>query len=415
MLVRLSTLALAASLLSTSPSPVTGLSAADIPSDTPISALLTSAQSHLSRGETNDALVYYDAAIARDPNNYLTLFKRATTYLSMGRTTQATEDFNKVLEIKPGFEGAHAQLGRIKARGGDWDGAKQQYLLARRDDDLAALEEAKGASTLADAAAKSGKWEECAAQAGEAILVASRSLPLRQLRARCNFESGHAVRGIADLQHVLQMKPGDTSPHVKISAIMFYALGDTQEGMAAIRKCLHSDPESKLCKKLLKQEKAIDKALQRITKALEKNQPTTAVRQLVPTSDDDGLIKEVKDQVKLLREDGTIPSAVNDVLVARLVGMACQAYYEVSLALLITHLLAADSTGSPGVRKPRNTAVNHSLSMRIPFTPFFTRARLNLTRKNSTPLSIASRRPRKPRPKANVAWQTNFCATLKLL
>jgi len=328
MLVRLSTLALAASFLSTAPSLVAGLSAADIPADTPISTLLASAQTHLSRGETNDALVYYDAAIARDPNNYLTLFKRATTYLSLGRTSQATEDFEKVLTIKPGFEGAHAQLGRIKARGGDWDGAKKQYLLARKDEDLATLEVAKGAALLAETAAKQAKWEECANQVGEAILVASRSLPLRELRARCNFESGHAVRGIADLQHVLQMRPGDTAPHVRISAITFYGLGDLQEGMAAIRKCLHSDPDSKVCKKLLKQEKSVEKAFQRVSKALEKNQPTTAARQLVPTGEDQGLIKEVRDQVRVLREDGTIPPAVDDVLVARLVAMACQAYYE---------------------------------------------------------------------------------------
>ena len=328
MLVRLSALALAASFLSTSPSLVAGLSPTDIPSDTPISALLTSAQTHLSRGETNDALVYYDAAIARDPNNYLTLFKRATTYLSLGRTSQATDDFNRVLTIKPGFEGAHAQLGRIRARGGDWDGAKKQYILARKDEELAALEEAKGAALLAEAAAKSGNWEECANQAGEAILVASRSLPLREMRARCNFESGHAVRGIADLQHILQMRPGDTSPHVKISAVQFYGLGDVEEGMKAIRKCLHSDPDSKVCKKLLRQEKNVDKALQKIVKALDKNQPTTAVRQLVPTGEDEGLIKEVKDQVKALREDGTIPPSVSDALVSRLVSMACQAYYE---------------------------------------------------------------------------------------
>jgi len=333
MLVRLSALALAASFFSTSPSLVAGLSPTDIPSDTPISALLTSAQTHLSRGETNDALVYYDAAIARDPNNYLTLFKRATTYLSLGRTTQATEDFNRVLTIKPGFEGAHAQLGRIRARGGDWDGAKKQYILARKDEELAALEEAKGAALLAEAASKSGNWEECANQAGEAILVASRSLPLRELRARCNFESGHAVRGIADLQHILQMRPGDTSPHVKISAVQFYGLGDVEEGMKAIRKCLHSDPDSKVCKKLLRQEKGVEKALQKIAKALDKNQPTTAARQLVPTGEDEGLIKEVKDQVKALREDGTIPPSVSDALVSRLVSMACQAYYEVSVSV----------------------------------------------------------------------------------
>ncbi|KAK4237218.1 hypothetical protein C8A03DRAFT_44903 [Achaetomium macrosporum] len=327
MLVSLSTLALAASILSTQ-SLVTALSPSDIPADLPVSRLLDSAQSHLSKGETGDALVYYDAAIARDPSNYLTFFKRATTYLSMGRTSQATDDFEKALKLKPGFEGAHIQLGKLRARSGDWDGAKQHFRKAKKTEEIASLEEAKGAATLAEAAAKAGNWEECVKQADDAILVANRAPALRELRAGCSFERGAVERGIGDLQHILQMKPGDTSPHVKISAIQFYVLGELQEGMASIRKCLHSDPESKRCKRLLNIEKKVEKAVQKATKALEKNQHMTAVRQLVPSADGDGLIKEVKEQVAELRADGTIPKAARNVLVARLVGMACQAYYE---------------------------------------------------------------------------------------
>ncbi|KAK4124207.1 TPR-like protein [Parathielavia appendiculata] len=325
MLVRLSTLAFAASILST---PSLCLSPSDIPPDIPVSQLLASAQSHLSKGETGDALVYYDAAVARDPTNYLTFFKRATTYLSLGRTSQATDDFEKVLSLQPGFEGAHVQLGKLKARFGEWDAANEHFKKAKKTDEMASLEEAKGAAKLAEAAAKSENWEECVKQADDAILTANRALSLRELRARCAFERGAMERGIGDLQHVLQMKPGDTAPHVKISAIQFYALGELQEGMASIRKCLHSDPESKECKRLLKVERMVEKVVQKVTKALEKQQHMTAVRQLVPSTDGEGLIKEVKDQVHLLREDGTIPKAAGNVLITRLVEMACQAYYE---------------------------------------------------------------------------------------
>ncbi|KAJ4291508.1 Tetratricopeptide repeat and J domain-containing co-chaperone dnj1 [Collariella sp. IMI 366227] len=325
MLFRLSTLALAASILST---PSLCLSPSDIPADIPVSRLLASAQTHLSKGETGDALVYYDAAIARDPTNYLTFFKRATTYLSLGRTSLATDDFEKVLSLKPGFEGAHAQLGKLRARIGDWDGATDHYKKAKKTEEIASVEEAKGAAALAEAAAKEENWEECMKQADDAILVANRALGLRELRARCAFERGSLERGIGDLQHILQMKPGDTGPHVRISAIQFYALGELQEGMASIRKCLHSDPDSKECKRLLKIEKMVEKVVAKATKAVEKNQYMTAVRQLVPTADDEGLIKEVKDQVHVLREDGTIPKAASNVLISRLVAMACQCYYE---------------------------------------------------------------------------------------
>jgi len=335
MLVRLSVAIAAVGLLSAAPSVVWALSAEDIPADTPVSSLLSSAQGHLSRGETSAALVYYDAAISRDPSNYLTFFKRATTYLSLGRTAQATDDFTKVLELKPGFEGAYAQLGKIKQRSADWDGAREHFLKARRtpeSKELSELEEAQGAASLAAAAEKSGNWEECVNQAGVAIMVANRSPPLRELRARCRFARGEVEEGASDLQHVLNMRPGDTRPHVRISALNFYSLGDMEKGMAQIRKCLHSDPESKVCKALLRQEKAVEKTIAKVHKAFSKNQPSTGTKYLVQSGEDQGLIQEVKDQDAALRSDGTIPEAAPKRLITTLVGLACQGYYEVRCA-----------------------------------------------------------------------------------
>ncbi|KAF3061990.1 DnaJ like protein subfamily C member 3 [Daldinia childiae] len=333
MIVPLSALALAATAL-TSTGLVQALSASDIPSDTPISTLLSSAQSHLTKGETNEALTYYDAAVARDPNDYLTYFKRATTYLSLGRTSQATSDFNKVLQLKPDFEGAHLQLGKLKARGADWDGAMEHYLLAKQkqgSSEFEKLVEAQGAAKLAEEAAQKGSWDECISQASDAILVANRAPNLRELRIKCRFEKGEVEGAMGDLQHILQMKAGDTTPHLQISATTFYGLGDIEQGIAQIKKCLHSDPESKPCKKLLKQEKNIDKTLAKVNKALERNQPMTGVKLLVPSGDEPGLINEVEEQIKEHKKAGIIPELAPNVLLARLVETACQAYYEVLL------------------------------------------------------------------------------------
>ncbi|KAL0936680.1 NB-ARC and TPR domain protein [Colletotrichum truncatum] len=330
MYIRLCTLAFAASLLST---PAIAITADEIPSDTPVSSLLSSAQAHLSRGQTTDALVYYDAAIARDPSNYLTLFKRATTYLSLGRTNQAAEDFNKVLSLKPGFEGAHVQLAKIKSKTADWDGAREQYTLANKDatsPELISLEEAQGAARLAEIAEKNGDWEACVTQAGEAILTANRAISLREMRSRCRFQRGEVEEGMGDLHHVLQMRPGDVSPHIKISAITFYGLGDLQNAMAQTRKCLHSDPDSKPCKKLLKQQKAIDKTLARVTKAFDKSQPMTGVKLLIDSADDTGLITDIKNQLEELRADGTVPATAQSALYTRVMEMACQGYYDMN-------------------------------------------------------------------------------------
>ncbi|TAQ87368.1 hypothetical protein B7494_g4333 [Chlorociboria aeruginascens] len=330
MIVNLSVLAFAATLLSSnSLILVLALSPADIPSDTPISSLLASANTHLAKGETNDALTYYDIAISRDPQNYLSHFRRGAAYLSLGRTAQAIQDFDKVLSIKPGHEQALLQRAKIRAKNGEWDAAKTDFLAhGNASDDLVDLGEAQGAAVLAADAEKSGNWEECVSQAGTAILVASKMLSLRKTRAHCRFERGEVQEGMSDLKHILQMQPGSTDPHMQISAITFYALGDLEHGMDQLRKCLHSDPDSKSCKKLYRRQKTLDKQLAQVNKLFEKHQYSNGIKLLIPSNDDLGLIQDLKDDVKELREAGTIPEHAPNDLVARVVELACQGYHE---------------------------------------------------------------------------------------
>jgi len=338
MIVNLSTLVFAATLIS-SGSLVLALSPSDIPSDTPISALLSSANQHLAKGETNDALTYYDVAISRDPQNYLTYFKRGATYLSLGRTSQATQDFDKVLSIKPDFGGALEQRGNIKAKAGDWEAARKDYnAYGASEDQLKDLEEAQGAATLAALAEQQGNWEECVSQSGVAIVVAGRMLSLRKTRAHCRFEKGEVQEGMSDLKHVLQMQPGLTEPHNQISAITFYGLNDLEHGMDQLRKCLHSDPDSKSCKKLYRRQKSLDKQLAQVSKYLEKKQYASSLKLLLPAGEDLGLVQDIKDDVKDLREAGTIPEKAPNDLVARVVEMVCEAYHEVCRILLSCQL-----------------------------------------------------------------------------
>ena len=56
----------------------------------PLQSLLESANALLAAGDTSGALNHFDAAIKKDPKNYLTLFKRGATYLSLGRSSQAS-------------------------------------------------------------------------------------------------------------------------------------------------------------------------------------------------------------------------------------------------------------------------------------------------------------------------------------
>ena len=335
MIIRSTSLALTAALFA---APLAlCLSPSDIPADTPVSSLVSSANAHLSKGDFNDALTYFDVAIQRDPQNYLTLFKRGATYLSLGRNTQAIQDFDRVLTIKPGFEGALLQRAKIKSKNGDWAAAKEDYQTAGKTggQEIADLEEAQGAATLAADAEKRGDWEACVSQSGVAIMTASTALGLRQLRARCRFQRGEVQEGVSDLAHVLQISPGLLDPHVQISAMLFYSLGDTERGLAQIRRCLHSDPDSKACKKVFRREKVLDKEYDKIKKLFEKRQFNSAAKLLVGSGEDVGLIQNARDDLKALKEEGTIPANAPDDFVGRLLEMTCEAYTEASPALTI--------------------------------------------------------------------------------
>ncbi|PHH58600.1 hypothetical protein CDD81_5140 [Ophiocordyceps australis] len=320
---KFSSLALTASLLVSA--------SVDIPTDLPLEALLSTAQSHLAKRQTTEALAYYDAAISWQPDNYLTLFKRATTYLSLGRDAQATDDLTRVLALKPGFEGAYVQLAKIKARSADWSAAKSAYRAAGKgtsSSELTELVGAEEAAGLAEAAKEAGRWDDCIYHSAKAIVVASKSAGLRQVRANCRLQRGHVEEALSDLKHVVHLRPGDTDPHVVISAIAFYGLGDMEGGLSQARKCLHSDPDSKICNRLHKQQKLIHKQYVKAEGQLKKDQPTTAGRTLVGSQAKPGLVAQVEEQVQELRQSGKLHTKIEARLFTRVVEMVCQAHSE---------------------------------------------------------------------------------------
>ncbi|MCJ1373779.1 hypothetical protein MMC20_005008 [Loxospora ochrophaea] len=331
MIIRLSSLALGAAILIHSHLACC-IAPGDIPLDTPIASLISSAKAHLAKGNSNDALTYFDVAISRDPQNYLTIFQRGATYLSLGRNGQANQDFDRVLTIKPDFEGALLQRARIKSRNAEWTAAKQDYLTARKADnpDFAELEAAQGAAGLSEDAEKSGDWEACVNNAGTAILVASTALKLRQRRARCRFERGEVLEGVSDLNHVLQISPSLTEPYLQISAMMFYAMADTDKGLSEIRKCLQSDPDNKSCSKLYRREKILDKVLKQVKKHQERKQYNSAVKLLVGSEEDSSLIQDVKDDVQEAKDSGKIYLNSPNDLYANLIEMTCDFYTEMN-------------------------------------------------------------------------------------
>jgi len=325
MILRLSSIALGLLPLASA------LSASDIPTDTPVSQLIKDASVQLATGNTQDALLYFDIAITRDPRNYLTYFRRGAAYLQIGRTAQAQHDFDKVLELKPGFEGALVQRAKIRARKADWAAARKDYEAAGKTDAIAELEEAQGAAIMAQEAAEKRDWDACISNAGTAILVAGGAYDIRKTRARCRFEKGEVAEGISDLQHLLQINKGDIQPHLQSSAMAFYSLGETDKGLKHIAQCLQSDPDSKVCMKLRRREKNLDKDIQKVRKFFEKRQFATASKLLIDRGEEDpGLLKEVKQDFKDYTDQGYIYANSPQGLYQTLVEMTCEAYVEMN-------------------------------------------------------------------------------------
>jgi DnaJ homolog subfamily C member 3 len=334
MILRLRSLALLGAILAL---PLNNLCAADgsnIPLDAPIASLKTSAKSFLAQGAYHDALTYFDAAIAKDPSDYGTIFQRGATYLALGRNAQASADFDSVLKVEPGHESARRQRAKIKARNADWAGAKEDYNTVGKQasKEVAELEEAEGAAYLAAEAEKQQDWESCINQAGVAIMTASTALSLRQLRARCRFERGEVQEGINDLAHVLQIHPSLVEPHLQISSMLFYSLGDTERGLAQIKRCLHSDPDSKPCKTLFRREKTLAKTIDKVSSLMESRQFNSATKLLVGTDaeDDLGLLKDLKADIAAAKESRIIHPNSPDNLYALLVERTCECYREMN-------------------------------------------------------------------------------------
>ncbi|KAF7590164.1 hypothetical protein BBP40_003185 [Aspergillus hancockii] len=307
-----------------------GLQASQIPPDTPLSSLIASAKTHLSGGSPRDALLYFDAAVLRDPTNYITIFQRGAAYLSLGKSSQALNDFDRVLQLKPDFESALLQRARLRANTANWEGAFKDLEKAgkRLSAEYNELQAAHDAAVHAENAEKRGAWEVCVSQANIAVLKASASLGLRQTRAHCRFEKGEIEEGISDLAHVLHISPGLVVPHLQMSYMLFYSLGDQERGISQIRKCLHSDPDSKLCNRLYRKEKKLLKQLQKLQNVMGSRKFNNAINLLVGTGDEGGLLDDVKGDVREAKQTGHIHPAAPDNLYGMLVERTCEAYRE---------------------------------------------------------------------------------------
>ncbi|KAI5793753.1 hypothetical protein DFH27DRAFT_143154 [Peziza echinospora] len=299
----------------------------------PVQHLIDAANALLAQGDMHGALDNFDAAIKKDPSNYLTIFKRGATYLSLGRPSQATADFDKVLQIKPDFEAALVQRARIRAKAGEWE-------LARKDfedggeayrESVAEIDEAEQAAKEAAKAEKRKAWEECVENAGTAIRIAPLNAELRALRARCRLAKGEVFEGIGDLTHLVSLNPSETEAHIKIASLFFYSLGETDRARAQLKACLTFDQDNKLCKKHLRRIRTLDKSIEKAKQLREKRQYNSAIKILLGDGGESGVLDDVQNDMKELRKEGWVGDNVEEGLRVQILEMICDSYVELKI------------------------------------------------------------------------------------
>lgn len=86
----------------------------------------------MAAGQYAEALQHYHSAIELDPNDYQTLYRRATVLLALGRVKAALPDLHRVVALKPDFVAGRLQRGNILFKQGLLSDSAEDFRFAIR-------------------------------------------------------------------------------------------------------------------------------------------------------------------------------------------------------------------------------------------------------------------------------------------
>ncbi|XP_015595178.1 dnaJ homolog subfamily C member 3 isoform X2 [Cephus cinctus] len=237
-------------------------------SQTEIERHLDLGRDFLAKGQFQDALSHYHAAVEGDPNNYLTYYKRGTVYLALGKAKFALLDLDKVLELKPDFTSARLQRGNVLLKQAKFEEAETDFrdVLAidpHNEDALNSLYKIAPVQEdmhKAEFLVRKGDHAEAVSLITRIIEVCPWAPELRELRAECHVALGDYVSAVSDIRSTTKLVSDNTRGYFKLSSLL-YRLGQVDESLKEIRECLKLDPEHKECFPFYKKVKKVAKFL----------------------------------------------------------------------------------------------------------------------------------------------------------
>jgi DnaJ family protein C protein 3 len=131
-------------------------------------------------------------------------------------------------------------------------------------------------------------------------------------------------------RHIAQLDPSSIDPHIKIANLLYYSARDYDRSTAQLRKCLHSDPDSKQCSKLLRRIKNYEKLIAKAKELRSKRQFNSANKIILGVGEEKGVMAEIEADISNLIKDGYINKQCPETLMAELQEMVCDSFIEVS-------------------------------------------------------------------------------------
>ncbi|CAG8640603.1 388_t:CDS:2, partial [Acaulospora morrowiae] len=287
---------------------------------------------HFMKGNYDEALKSFDAAISQDPTNYLYIFKRAATYMQLKQSSAAVQDFTKILKLNPDFEPALLQRAKYFLKEGSLNEAKVdlQKILDKKENveasnSLKSITVAENLIEEADDALKTNNYEACIEKISKAIKISSKSPRLRLTRAQCHLEKGEVDEAVRDLTAASQLKPDDSNLLIRLCRLNYFSLYNIEQARNNIKQCLRYDPELKSCKSLHRLIKKFEKEVETVSNGIEGKRWQASINKLMGlgSSKGQGLIAEVENEFKNTKE-----GLQKKELIIKLYSWTCKAYQE---------------------------------------------------------------------------------------
>ncbi|KAJ7062768.1 hypothetical protein C8F01DRAFT_1056608 [Mycena amicta] len=230
--------------------------------------LITRANVLLSSGQFSEAARVYSEAIEQSPTDYLLYYKRATAYLSLGRHSSALDDFTHVLTLTP-LPSAYLMQARIHTKDGEFALARAALKLytggeketQERDALLNDIAEGEAAAKQAGQERSAQLWNACVENATRALRISTHSSSVRSLRVECALGAGDIEGAVGDMSRLTSLLPESQTQELNalIFRLSFFLLPVSPVAANALKQCMHSDPESRLCMPLYRLSKTLER------------------------------------------------------------------------------------------------------------------------------------------------------------